>query len=41
MDQRILLENIVKFNRKSKPKTKESKYKKGNTFDSVNVLYES
>ena len=41
MDQRNLLENIVKFNRKSKPKTKEGKYKKGNTFDSVNVLYES
>ena len=40
IDQRNLLENIVKFNKKSISKTKESKTKKKNTFDSVNVLYE-
>ena len=40
MDQSNLLENMVKFNNKSKPKTKEGKVKKQNTFDSVNVLFE-
>ena len=40
IDQRNLLENIVKFSNKSISKTKESKTKKQNTFDSVNVLYE-
>ena len=40
MDQSNLLENIVKFNNKSKPKTKEGKAKKPNTFDSVNAPYE-
>ena len=40
IDQRNLLENIVIFSNKSIPKTKESKTKKQNTFDSVNVLYE-
>ena len=40
MDQRNLLENMVKFNNKSKTKTKEGKAKKQNTFDSVNTPYE-
>ena len=40
MDQRSLLENMVKFNNKSKPNTKEGKAKKRNNFDSVNGLYE-
>ena len=40
MDQTNLLENIMEFNNKSKPKTKEGKDKKRNTFDSVNALYE-
>ena len=40
MDQTNLLENMVKFNNKSRPKTKEGKGKKQNTFDSVNALYE-
>ena len=31
---------MVKFNNKSRPKTKEGKDKKQNTFDSVNALYE-
>ena len=37
MDQTNLLENMGKFNYKSKPKTKtkEDKDKKRNTFDSV------
>ena len=39
MDQSNLLDNMVKFNNKSKPKTKEGKAKKQNTFDSVNALY--
>ena len=33
MNQTNLLENIVKFNNKYKPKTKEDKDKKRNTFD--------
>ena len=40
MDQSNLLENMVKFDNKSKPKTKEGKVKKQNTFDSVNALFE-
>ena len=40
MDQSNLLENMVNFNNKSKPKTKEGKAKKQNAFDSVNALYE-
>ena len=40
MDQSSLLENMVKFNNKSKPKTKEGKAKKRYNFDSVNGLYE-
>ena len=40
MDQTNLVDNIVKFNNKSEPKTKESKDQKLNTFDSVNALYE-
>ena len=31
---------MVKFNNKSKPKTKEGKAKKQNTFNSINALYE-
>ena len=40
MDQINLLENVIKLNNKSKPRTKEGKAKKQNTFDSVNALYE-
>ena len=40
MDQSNLLENVVKFNNKYKPKTKEGNAKKHNTFYSVNALYE-
>ena len=40
MDQANLLENMVKFSNESRPKTKEGKDKKQNTFDSVNSLYE-
>ena len=40
MDQTNLLENMVKFNNKSKPKTKEGTGKKRNTFDSLNAFYE-
>ena len=40
MDQTNLLENIVKFSNKSKPKTKEGQDKKQNTFDGINSLYE-
>ena len=40
MDQSNLIENMVKFNNKSKPKTKEGTAKKQSTFDSVNSLYE-
>ena len=38
MDQTNLLENMVKFNYKSKPKTKENKNKKQNLSDSLNAL---
>ena len=40
MDQNNLLENIIEFNNKPRPKTKESKDKKRDTFDSVSALYE-
>ena len=40
MDQTNLLENMKKYNDKSRPKTKEGKDKKRNTFDSVSALYE-
>ena len=41
MKQTKLLENIVKFNNKSKPKkNKNGKDKRRNTFDSVNSIYE-
>ena len=35
-----LLENMVKFNDKSRPKTKKGKSKKGDIYESVNALYE-
>ena len=40
MDQTNLLENMVKFNNKYRPKIKEGKDKKINTFDGVSALYE-
>ena len=40
MDHTNLLKNMVKLNNKSKPRTKEGKAKKQNTFDNVNALYE-
>ena len=40
MDQTNLLENLKKFNDKSRSKTKEGKDKKQNTIDSVNALYD-
>ena len=40
LDQTNLLENMVKFNYKSKLKTKENKNKKQNLFDSLNALQE-
>ena len=40
MDQVNLLENMVKFNNKSKPKTKEGKAKKLSTSDRANAFYE-
>ena len=40
MDQSNLLKNTVKFNDKSRPKTKEGKNKKPDTYESVNALYE-
>ena len=41
MDGTNLLEFMVKFNNKSRPKTKEGKDKKRNTFDSVSALYDT
>ena len=41
MDQRNLLENMVEFNEKSRPRKKEDKEKERDTFESVNALYES
>ena len=40
MDQTNLLENMVEPNSKSRPKAKEGKGKKRDTFDSVSALYE-
>ena len=40
MDQTNLYENVIKFNAKFGPKTKEGKDKKRNTFESVSTLYE-
>ena len=37
MDQTNLLENMVKFNNRYRPRSKEGKAKKYNTFDSVNA----
>ena len=41
MDQANLLENMKRFNDKSRPKTKEGKDKKQNSCDSVSALYDS
>ena len=40
MDRTSLLENKVKLNNKSKPKTKEKEDEKRNIFDKANALYE-
>ena len=40
MNQSYLLENLVEFSKKSKPRTREGKDKKRNAFESVNALYE-
>ena len=40
MDQTNPLDNKIKFNTKSRPKTKERKDEKRNTLDIVSVLYE-
>ena len=40
MEQTNLLENIVIFSNKSKPRSKRDKDKKQNTYDSINALYE-
>ena len=40
MDQTNPLDNKIKFNTKSRPKTKERKDEERNTFDIVSVLYE-
>ena len=40
MDQTNLLQHIIEFKKKIKPKTKEGKAKVDNIFDSVNALYE-
>ena len=40
MDQTNLLEKIIKFNNKHRPKTKEGKDKKQNAFDSISAFYE-
>ena len=40
MNQNNLLETIVEFNEKSRPRKKKIWEKKGNTFESVNPLYE-
>ena len=34
------IKNIVEFNKKSRPRTKEGKDKKRDTYESVYVLYE-
>ena len=40
MDQSNLLENIVEFNDKSRPKTKDGKSKKRDTYKSVNTFFQ-
>ena len=40
IDQTNLLENIVKFDNKFRPRSNEDKDKKRNIFDSINALYE-
>ena len=40
MDQTSLLENMVNFNNKSRPTSKQDKDKIRNTFSSVNALYD-
>ena len=40
MDQTNLLVNIVDFNNKSRPRSREDKDKKRNIINSVNALYE-
>ena len=40
MDQSNLLKNLVEFNNKSRPRTKEGKDKKRDTYVSTYVLYE-
>ena len=40
MDKSHLLENMIKFNNKSRSKTKEGKDKKQNTINSVSALYD-
>ena len=40
MDRTNLSQNMIKFINKSKPKTKQDRDKKRNTFDNVNALYE-
>ena len=40
-DEGNLLENLVEINIKSRPKTKDGKMNKINTFDSVNTRYKS
>ena len=40
MDQSNLLDNIAYFSKISKPRPKENKDKKQNTFDSVSAPYE-
>ena len=40
-DQNNLLEILMDFNDKSRPRTEEGKMKKRNTLDSVNGLFES
>ena len=39
MDQSNPLERMVEFNNKSRPKSKEGKSKRRDTFDSVNAFY--
>ena len=40
MDRTNLSQNMIKSINKSKPKTKQDRDKKRNTFDNVNALYE-
>ena len=40
MNQAILLENILDFRNKSRPRSNKDKEKKQNTLDNINALYE-